>query len=424
MDEVTEKPPELIAVDLPYRELVLKHLKDIDAEEPGLTAEASDSNRVLNLGLIRLLAATRTANNFMVKWGHRIPLNPQPQLAGVIPSDLDKILDGLRLAIGDQHGGWYPPMGKVRNTDVVGGLPHIGSGWEYPDQKIGVETQFELAQATTEKEERPKIGVIDSLMYRHSALDGRWSPADGYPPGLPEEDEYPWLYGHAAFVVGRILSRAPDVWPSLYSVLVGDPQTGEVPKTTVWNLAETMVAAFRAGIRVLNLSLGCYTVDGKAPFVLERAVDVLSRQGVAIVAAAGNHGKGNGGIRSNAPIFPAACPGAVAVGAFELAGEYPHAAFSPEAPWIALGAPGAEVRSTYLLGPVRFSQLRGLPEPPENRSFDGYATWSGTSFASGSVSAEIARRMAETGKDPLAIVDDLRHTDPADNDGIGRYNRP
>ena len=411
-----------IVVDLAHRDLVVGYLNDVDTGE--VNAEPGDTNELLGLGVVRLLAVAKTADKFMVDWGERIPINPQPVHAGAKLSDTTKILDGLRVAIGAAQGGWWPRMGKMREA-MIGALPHIGAGWEYPtSQYVGAQGALEPADSPDGQDVR--IGMIDSRMYPHPELDERWSALPGFATAWQVDEEYPWLLGHAVFGLGRLLERAPGARPWVRGVLEIDPYDNkEVPKATVWHLAKAMTDAANANVQILNLSLGCYTSDGQAPFILERAVDVLSRKGIVIVAAAGNHGEGKGPVVASGPIFPAACPGVVAVGAFGTAKPYSRASFSPpEAPWIALGAPGDDVRSTYLHGHVRFSQLPGLPEAPADQDFPGHAQWSGTSFAAATVSGEIARFMTLYNLSAPEAVAKLRDTDPNDNDGIGWDRKP
>jgi subtilisin family serine protease len=189
-----------------------------------------------------------------------------------------------------------------------------------------------------------------------------------------------------------------------------------------------MASFLSFGVGVLNLSIGCYTGDGKAPFVLERAVDVLSRQGIVLVASAGNHGENNATakIPDNAPIFPAACAGAVAVGAiWSENSQYFRASFSPDAQWVNLVAPGVNVNSTYLKGKVQIYQLPGLAPPPATLvDFPGFAIWSGTSVSAAAVSGEIARLMAPGGMTPRQALDELLARKPSSANGaIGRYEQ-
>lgn len=391
-----------IAVDLRYRDLVISHLLIVDTSD---TAALGESEPRLDLGLVTLLAPARTAAKFTARHGE-----PPGGTA-----EIDIILHGLRRDIGARYGGWFPRMGKVRNTDVVGGLPHTGSNWEYPEK--APDDMFQLRPATAPEGRGVTVGVIDGLMYPHSELRDRWT-APTPDSEVPEAVSYPWLAGHAAFVTGRLLDRAPGARLRVRGVLRGD-----VPRATVWDVAKAMADALDDGVEVLNLSLGCFTADGQPPFVLNRAVEVLSGQGVAILAAAGNHnGNTIPGIVPNSPIFPAACPGAIAVGAFTTASGFEPAPFSPRAPWVSLGAPGHEVVSTYLSGEVLFGdQLPGLPPPPADMPFKGYAVWSGTSFATAAVTGDVARIMSTSGKTALEAVAELRNTNPLGNDGIGWY---
>jgi membrane-anchored mycosin MYCP len=414
-----------IAVDLAYRDLVIRYLNEVDSGELTPAAEPGDTNELLELGLVKLLAPPRTAIKFMVAWGEKIPIKPRPDLNDVKLTDMEKILDGVRVAIGADHGGWWPRMGKVRDT-TIGALPHIGSGWEYPNLDPGAQEVFALKSGDSPDGRDVRIGMVDSRVYPHPDLVGRWEEWPGHSSKLGYSTEYSWLLGHAAFGLGRMLDRAPGARPLVRGLLDIDPGDDQkVPRATVWDLAKAMTDAVAADVDVLNLSLGCFASDAKSPFVLERAVDVVSRKGVVIVVAGGNHGGGGGPGPANGPIFPAACHGAVAVGAFESSAPYARAPFSPpDVPWIALGAPGHKVLSTYLQGLVRFTRLTGLPEPPLDRDFPGHARWSGTSFAATTVTGEIARFMTHYNLSAQDAVDKLRETDPADNDGIGWYRKP
>lgn len=394
-----------IAVDLPYRTLVLSHLTNMDTEQ---CAEPGESDRRLDLGLVTLRATAQTSTAFADRYG-------KPDTLGT-PPEIDNILHGLRRDIGARYGGWYPRMGKVRNADVVGGLPHTGSNWEYPE--IAPDDAFPLPPDTSPEGRGVTVGMIDGRMFPHPELKDRWSAPDSSSE-VPGSTSYAWVLGHAAFVAGRFLERAPGARLRVRGVL-----NHTAPKATVWDVAKAMADALEDRVPVLNLSLGCYTADGQPPFVLNRAVEMLAGRGVAVVAAAGNHG---GTSTPDVPIFPAACPGAVAVGAFTRtdSGLFEPASFSPRAPWIALGAPGHKVVSTYLAGRVLFSALPGLPPPPADATFNGYARWSGTSFATATVTGQIARIMTDgDGKSALDAVAQLRASDPQRNGGVGWYVRP
>src|SRR6185295_630243 len=116
------------------------------------------------------------------------------------------------------------------------------------------------------------VGMIDGRMYPHPELKDRWSAPDDSSE-VPEADSYAWGLGHAAFVAGRFLDRAPGARLRVRGVLGGEP------RATVWDVAKAMAEALDDGVAVLNLSLGCYTADGQPPFVLNRAVEVLAGRG-------------------------------------------------------------------------------------------------------------------------------------------------
>ena len=115
------------------------------------------------------------------------------------------------------------------------------------------------------------------------------------------------------------------------------------------------------GARVVNLSL-----SGDANPALADAVAYARQHGVLVVAAAGNEG-------SEAPAYPAAYPGVVAVASTdaEAGGISP---FSNTGPWVDIAAPGQDVLSTASGG--------------------GYGQFSGTSFAAPLVAATAALVLA------------------------------
>jgi subtilisin family serine protease len=191
-----------------------------------------------------------------------------------------------------------------------------------------------------------------------------------------------------------------------------------------------MMQYLRDGAQILNCSWACYTKDGRPPFVLERALAVLTPK-LLVVAAAGNHGqfwskkKGEDGEKEDkkyreknmlpardAPAYPAALPNVVAVGA---SGPDGPATFNPIAwgtgaggkeriaalaPWINVLAPGVAVRGPYF-GDEREEEVRVPDKAPSavreqkyrTKEFNGEAEWSGTSFAAATVTGAIAARI-------------------------------
>ncbi len=138
-----------------------------------------------------------------------------------------------------------------------------------------------------------------------------------------------------------------------------------------------------------------------------------------IVAAAGNHGKTD---QHHTPVWPAALPDVVAVGA----SSEPGSEFSPNLPWVTCTAPGVNVVGAYLhhavTMPTRLpprlaredTDARMLPAgriAPQDTTgdpvrFDGYARWSGTSFAAATVSGAVAAAM-RPGQTAVEALHDL-----------------
>jgi subtilisin family serine protease len=408
---------EEIAVDLPYAELALRHLNEFVAGEPPC-ARIKDTELRLDLALIAL-DPKRIINVVNAKFADRFVFTKDYK-----PTEMDRILSGLRMDISDKYGGWFPQMGKNWDSDTVGGLPHIdtGSGWEYPKATF----PDEVPGLTPDNGQELRVGVIDGQLFPNNELAFRYFPLDADSVLVPAEGENSWLAGHSAFVAGKILERAPGAKLEFRGTL---QLKDGVPKARVWDVARGMAGFLTSNVKILNLSIGCYVPDAQPPFVLERATEVLSRHGILLVAAAGNHGAGDApfGLKSNAPIYPAASPGVVAVGAVQRGKDrYEPASFSPQAPWINLVAPGFQVTSTYLTGKVRFTLIDGLPPLPDPpvQEFFGHARWSGTSFAAATISGEIAKKVSAGGMTPQQALEVLRTQDPDAHGGIGRYITP
>jgi subtilisin family serine protease len=228
------------------------------------------------------------------------------------------------------------------------------------------------------------VAVLDTPIYPHTRLAGRYISAPG--SLLPVDGGVrPWSAGHATFVAGLILQQAPAAELRIESVLDADGSTVDV-----WTVARRLVRYADLGFDVMNLSFGCFTIDGRPPLVLERAIGRITPNTV-VVAAAGNYGDPDSGLsvdelpKPTTPIWPAAFDEAVAVGALD--GEKP-AVFNSTGAWVKLMAPGVDVQSTYLIGEVTGHDSQDAPE--ERETFQGMAQWSGSSFAAAVVTGAIA----------------------------------
>jgi membrane-anchored mycosin MYCP len=315
----------------------------------------------------------------------RWPARPAPGQEPPPKTPMDRFLRGLRTHFADEYAGWAPTIGKNRLVGHVEGGGHISHGGGSDPQMSTWKPDLRVARPGL----GTRVGVLDTSVAEHDWLAGRWigSPQDVLAT-LGEGEAYPAIAGHGTFVTGLVLRMAPGCLIEARRVLSDADGQAES-----WEVAKAIVDLGRAGIDVLNLSMVCYTEDGQPPLALAAAIDRLDPE-IVVVAAAGNHGSTRRKLGHltevdlRKPAWPAALDDVIAVGAAEIGGA--EAGFTPRrAPWIDVLADGVDVDSTYLHGDVRVDlTLQTKTEKP----FDGFAQWSGSSFAAALVSGAIAAR--------------------------------
>ncbi len=176
------------------------------------------------------------------------------------------------------------------------------------------------------------------------------------------------------------------------------------------DIAQGITYAADSGARVVNISLG----STLASLSLQSAVNYALSKNVVVVASAGNCGAESGTSRCpvlNAPDFPAAYPGVLAVGATDPNDQ--PTAFSTAQNYVGIAAPGTSIVSTF---PTYHVQLNneGVPQQP-------YAALRGTSQASPLVAGVAALLLSkEPSLSATAVVQRLRAT--ADAVGAPGYN--
>ena len=240
------------------------------------------------------------------------------------------------------------------------------------------------------------------------------SPAASCTPGDEDDNAHGT---HIAGIIGATGADPAGVRGVAFGVRIlpikaldctGGGATSDIARAIVW--------ATDHGARIVNISLGT-PFDSSS---LRDAVRYALAHDVLLVAAAGNCGIQNGHCAAaNAPEYPAAYAGVVAVGATDA--DDGVLAFSTRGAQLTLTAPGAQLRSTAPSYPTYLS-ARG--------TLAGYAMLSGTSQASAFVSGVAAlvwsARPALSAADVFTVLtstaDDLGARGRDDAYGFGRVN--
>jgi subtilisin family serine protease len=227
------------------------------------------------------------------------------------------------------------------------------------------------------------IGVCDTgLLDDHSSapwLAGVTGETDPLgllmPSGLSAIPSY---CGHGTFVAGVARCEAPEseVYVANHFKMSG----GEREWMIVQKLMELI--ARDPAPQVVNLSAGSYTRNNW-PLLSFSAFD---HDGITLTAAAGNDA-------TDRKFFPAAFDWAVSVGALG-ADQHNRAWFSNYGDWVDVYTPGEGLINAFATGDYTYHEP---PKRPARQIFEGFARWSGTSFAAPLVAGLIAAQMSANG---------------------------
>jgi subtilisin family serine protease len=240
---------------------------------------------------------------------------------------------------------------------------------------------------------------------RITILDTGWAAAPHAPNGLPgisvagvgddlpDEDGDGFLdpaAGHGTFIAGIIEQLAPGAHLKVISVLSGYGDGDEsLIADKLWDLSQL---ADENRPHLVNLSFGGYTLQGMAP--LASAISQLHAKGTTIVASAGNDA-------TCVPMYPSVLPEVVGVAALD--GDQNPAPFTNYGAWVRACTAGVDVTSIFFRGFNGAEPSIGGYDPDD---FEGWAVWSGTSFAAPRVVAALAQEVA-AGASPHDAVEKL-----------------
>ena len=165
----------------------------------------------------------------------------------------------LRYDFASGFAGWVPSMGRTARCTTSTGVPHVDPGTiDYP---VAVKPR-KVVKASRNATGRAgvRVGILDTRLYPHPSSSsvascGRsisWTAMGPIPTS--------WTCH---------LHRRPDHDPcSRGHAEVRQTLDDRHATTTVWDLARAMMEFRDSGVQILNLSLGCFTGDGRAPMVL------------------------------------------------------------------------------------------------------------------------------------------------------------
>jgi subtilisin family serine protease len=232
----------------------------------------------------------------------------------------------------------------VRQASAVPNDPYFASGQTYLNT-IRMREAWDLGHgsatvivAVVDTGVTPVADLFGRVLPGHNFVldDGDTSPDDQV-VGDEDDARDNSVIGHGTLVAG-IVAATTDNGLGIAGV-AGEARVLPVKVLnahgagTDYQIAAGIVWAVDHGASIVNLSLRAFA-PGTA---LCDTVTYAISKGTLVIAAAGNDGEG-------VPMYPAACPGVVAVSATDTNGDF--ASFSNYGPWVSIAAPGIQITST------------------------------------------------------------------------------
>jgi subtilisin family serine protease len=242
------------------------------------------------------------------------------------------------------------------------------------------------------------VSIVDTGLIPNAAADHPWLA------GVRGTEENPYAAdangdlviapyaGHGTFVAGVLRCMAPKASVFVeraFNIAGADYET---------NLASSLEDALDRNPDILVFTFTSATHRDQSLHTFDELYQRRIRgiKGLVVLAPAGNDG-------SSRPMWPAAHPGVIAVGAL-AANWRDRARFTSYGRWVDVYAPGEDLVNAFPEGTYVCNEP---PNSEERRQFHGMALWSGTSFSTPVVAGLIAARMSQTGENAQQAADSL-----------------
>lgn len=168
------------------------------------------------------------------------------------------------------------------------------------------------------------------------------------PPGIEKNALYA---SHGTHVAGIVAAADNNIGVASLGInnrilCIKAHRSAELNDRMLTNVADAFAYAIHKKVDIINCSFGVSEFDTTLKELIEEAISA----GIIVVAAAGNRG-------TDAPMYPAAYDGVIAVGATDK--ENKKAAYSNFGDYIDVMAPGDDILSTVATGDSQYATMSG-----------------------------------------------------------------